>query len=118
MITNFKKQIQYWKTASIAIPIIAVFALIISDLLMEHDSGIHDNIINCILISFACISVGFWTWTVWQMINLTNYLSDVESNYQKIAKDIAETKELLRGERENVGTRQRRKSSTSKPKKS
>ena len=110
MITSFKKQIQYWKTASVAIPILALFALILSDLLEDHDTGVHDNIINCILISFACISVGFWTWTVWQMINLSNYLSNVENNYTKIAQELAETKQLLKGDRINASNRQRGKS--------
>ena len=110
MITSFKKQIQYWKTASVAIPILALFALIISDLLRHHDSGMHDNIINCILITFACISVGFWTWTVWQMINLSNYLTNVENNYTKIAQELAETKQLLKGDRINASNRQRGKS--------
>ena len=110
MITSFKKQIQYWKTASVAIPILALFALIISDLLEYHDSGMHDNIINCILITFACISVGFWTWTVWQMINLSNYLTNVENNYTKIAQELAETKQLLKGDRINASNRQRGKS--------
>lgn len=110
MITSFKKQIQYWKTASVAIPILALFALIISDLLENHHSGMHDNIINCILITFACISVGFWTWTVWQMINLSNYLTNVENNYTKIAQELAETKQLLKGDRINVSNRQRGKS--------
>ena len=69
-----------------------------------------------ILIAFGLISVAFWTWTVWQMFNLVNYLSNVEANYAKIAKDLAETKELLRGEREYVGVRQRRKSTKTKRK--
>ena len=50
------------------------------------------------------------------MFNLVNYLSNVEANYAKIAKDLAETKELLRGEREYVGVRQRRKSTKTKRK--
>ena len=115
MINSFKKQIRYWKAASLGLPIVALFSLVIADLL---DRGIYEHMINCVLITFACVSVLFWTWTVWQMISLSNYLTNVESNYDKIAKDIAETKELLRGDRENVGTMQRRKSSTSKRKKS
>ena len=109
MINSFKKQVRYWKAASLGLPIVALFSLVIADLL---DRGIYDHMINCVLITFACVSVLFWTWTVWQMISLSNYLTNVESNYDKIAK------ELLRGDRENVGTRQRRKSSTSKRKKS
>ena len=107
LIKSFKKQIQQWKTASIAIPILTVFALVISDYI-HHD--IHDNVISCILIFFAVASVGFWTWTVWQMVNLTNYLSDVESDYAQVAKDLAETKELLKGDREYASNRKRRKS--------
>ena len=107
MIKNFRKQIQHWKHAAIALPIIAVIVLVISDFI-HHD--IHDNVISCILIFFAVASVGFWTWTVWQMVNLTNYLSDVESDYAQVAKDLAETKELLKGDREYASNRKRRKS--------
>ena len=107
MIKNFKKQIQHWKTASIAMPILAVFALIISDYI-HHD--IHDNVISCILIFVAVASVGCGTWTVWQMVNLTNDLSDVQSDDAQGAKDLAETKELLKGEREYASNRKRRKS--------
>ena len=113
MIPSFKKQIKYWKGASIGLPILAVLVLLISDFM---DQGLYNNMVNCILITFACVSVAFWTWTVWQMINLSNYLSNVEANYDKISKDIAETKELLKGERDNVGTRQRRKSNKGKRK--
>ena len=111
MIKNFKKQIHQWKIASIALPILAVIALIISDII-HHD--VYDNVISCILILFSCISLGFWTWTVWQMVNLTNYLSDIESDYAQVAKDLAETKELLKGDREYAGNRKRRKPNLSK----
>lgn len=111
LIKNFKKQIQQWKTASIALPILAVIALIISDFI---DHKVYDGVISCILILFSSISVGFWTWTVWQMVKLTNYLSDVESDYAQVAKDLAETKELLKGDQEYAGNRKRRKSNVSK----
>lgn len=112
LIKNFKKQIQQWKTASIALPILAVIALIISDFI---DHKVYDNVISCILILFSSISVGFWTWTVWQMVKLTNYLSDVESDYAQVAKDLAETKELLKGDQEYYASnRKRRKSNFSK----
>ncbi len=113
MIINFKKQIQLWQAASVSLPILALSALIISDLIID---GMEDRVLYCILITFGLISIGFWTWTVWQMFNLVNYLSNVEANYAKIAKDLAETKELLRGEREYVGVRQRRKSTKTKRK--
>ena len=45
-----------------------------------------------------------------QMFNLVNYLANVEANYERIAKDLAETKELLKGEKENVRNRKRGKS--------
>ena len=49
------------------------------------------------------------------MVNLTNYLSDVESDYAKVAKDLAETKELLKGDQEYYASnRKRRKSDFSK----
>ena len=49
------------------------------------------------------------------MVNLTNYLSDVESDYAQVAKDLAETKELLKGDREYAGNRKRRKSNSYVP---
>ncbi len=113
MIPKFKKQIQVWQAASVSLPILALFTLIISDFIID---GTEDRVLHCILIAFGLISVAFWTWTVWQMFNLVNYLSNVEANYAKIAKDLAETKELLRGEREYVGVRQRRKSTKTKRK--
>lgn len=107
MIKNFRKQIQHWKHAAIALPIIAVIVLVISDFI---NHTLYDNVISCILILFSLLSVLFWTWTVWQMVNLTNYLSDVESDYQQVAKDLAETKKLLKGNRTNASNRKRGKS--------
>ena len=70
----------------------------------------EDRVLYCILITFGLISIGFWSWTVWQMFNLVNYLANVEANYERIAKDLAETKELLKGEKDNVRNRKRGKS--------
>ena len=49
------------------------------------------------------------------MFNQVNYLSNVEAKLCKNSPDLAETKEL-RGEREYVGVRQRRKSTKTKRK--
>ena len=46
MFNSFKKQIRYWKAASLGLPIIALFSLVIADLL---DRGIYDHMMNCVL---------------------------------------------------------------------
>jgi hypothetical protein len=109
LISKLLAQIKIWKYASISLPIIAVISLVISDLIF-HDK--HDQLIACILIGFSGVSIMFWIWTVWQMMSLVNYLSNIENNYLNVVKELQETKKLLRGS----SIRQRRSHSRSKVK--
>ena len=107
MISKLLTQIKLWKAASISLPIIAVISLIISDLIL-HDN--HDELVACILIGFSGISILFWVWTVWQMMSLVNYLSNIENNYSNVVKELQETRKLLK----NQSIRQRRSHSRSR----
>ena len=105
MIPKLLTQIKIWRVASISLPILAVIALLISDLII-HDN--HDDLVACILIGFSGISIMFWVWTIWQMMGLVNYSSNLEKNYRNVVKELQETRKLLRGHSKRQRTKRGR----------
>jgi len=50
----------------------------------------------------------FWVWTIWQMMGLVNYSSNLEKNYRNVVKELQETRKLLRGHSKRQRTKRGR----------
>ena len=96
---KFDKEVKFWKIAALTLPFFALIMLLITEFI---DTNRHSEIYCITLIFLAVSSVTFWAWTVWQMLKVIKYLSVAEENYNEMKKELKETKQLLKTERENV----------------
>lgn len=107
MLLRLKKHLEYWKTAAIALPFVALLLLVLTHNL---DEVIHSTIYCIVVISIGALSVIFWVWTMYNMIQLVGYLGNVDTKYNEVILELKDTKKLLKQEGKDARNRERRKS--------
>jgi hypothetical protein len=107
LISRIKKHLEYWKTAAIALPFVALLLLVSTHNL---DEVIHSTIYCIVVISIGALSVIFWVWTMYNMIQLVGYLGNVDTKYNEVILELKDTKKLLKKEGNDARNRERRKS--------
>lgn len=107
MLLRLKKQLGYWKTAAIALPFVALLLLLLTH---NIDDNIHSTIYCIAVISIGAVSVIFWIWTMYNMIQLVGYMGNVDTKYNEVILELKDTKKLLKQEGKDARNRERRKS--------
>jgi hypothetical protein len=70
----------------------------------------HDEIYCVALIFVGAVSVIFWIWTMYNMIQLVGYMENVDTKYNEVILELKDTKKLLKQEGKDARNRERRKS--------
>ena len=107
MLIGLKKQLGYWKVAAITLPFIALLILLLTDFI---NPVYHDEIYCIAVISVGAVSVIFWIWTMYNMIQLVGYMGNVDTKYNEVILELKDTKKLLKQEGKDARNRERRKS--------